>query len=191
MAAAAGFAALSIVSASAQTATQPAGGGGGSATVKIAVIDSSLFSDEKGGITRVVSAMKTVDTQFQPQRTELQGLQDRYNTLVANLQKAGPVQDAKVTAQQTEQAEQLKVQIERKGQDAQASFQKRMQDVLGPLQEDVYTALQTYVKQRGISVVLDANRVPLIYVADSVDITREFVADYNRTHPATAASSRP
>jgi Skp family chaperone for outer membrane proteins len=62
---------------------------------------------------------------------------------------------------------------------------------LGPLQDDVFNALQTYAQQRGIAIVIDANRVPVLYVADSVDITRDFITEYNRTHPATSAATTP
>jgi Skp family chaperone for outer membrane proteins len=64
-----------------------------------------------------------------------------------------------------------------------------MQEVLGPLQEDVYNTLQAYAQQRGISVIIDVSRVPVIYFADTVDITKEFITEYNRTKPATASAA--
>ncbi len=191
------LAASLVISASAQTtpASRPQPGapaptGSASAqTGRIAVIDSSAFSDEKAGIGRVVNAMKTVDAQFQPVRTEVQGLQTRYQALVDDIQKTGPVADPKATAAKAEQAEQMKRDIERKSQDAQLAIKKRMDDVLGPLQEDVYNSLQAFAQQRGISIIIDASRVPLIYAADSVDITRDFITEYNRAKPATASSA--
>src|SRR5437870_1454030 len=100
------LAAFTIVSAQAQTrpATQPPAGGGAApaagssaATGRLAVIDSSEFSDDKSGITRVVNAIKQVDTQFQQQKAELQRLSDQYNALVADIQKKVQVQDPKIT----------------------------------------------------------------------------------------------
>jgi outer membrane protein len=193
------LAALTIVSAQAQTrpaapaagAVAPAAGGAAPGTFRLAVIDSGAFSDDKAGIQRVINAVKQVDAQFQPQRTELQGMQERYNTLVADIQKKSTVQDPKVTAQQQEQAEQLQVQIKRKAEDAQNAYQRRMGEVLDPLQQDVFNALQAYAQGRGISLIIDLNRnpSPILYAADSVDITRDFIAEYNRTHPATAANT--
>ena len=63
--------------------------------------------------------------------------------------------------------------------------------MLGPLQEDVYNALSVYAQARGISLVIDMNRVPVLYASESVDITRDFIVEYNRTHPATTASATP
>src|SRR5205085_9814803 len=85
------LAAFTIVSAQAQTrpatSTQPPAitpGSAVAATGRLAVIDSSEFSDDKSGITRVVNAIKQVDTQFQQQKAELQRLSDQYNALVAD-----------------------------------------------------------------------------------------------------------
>ena len=190
------LAVVSVASAGAQTtrpAGQPAAGNAAapSLTGKIAVIDSSFFADEKTGIARVVNAMKGINAQFQPQSTELQGMQTRYNALAEEIQKTGPVADPKTLAAKQDQLAQLKTDMERKAQDAQAAVERRQREVLGPLQDDVYNALQSYAQQRGIAIVIDANRVPVLYVADSVDITRDFITEYNRTHPATAAAATP
>jgi Skp family chaperone for outer membrane proteins len=153
----------------------------------IAVIDSSAFTDEKAGIARAMAAIRQLEAKFQPLRNELRGMRDRVNTLRADLQKKQGIQDAKVTAQQTEQAEQLDIQIKRKAEDAQASYQKELLATLEPLQNDIGNALNAYAQAKGISLLIDVNRVPVIYAASSLDITRDFIAEYNRTHPATSA----
>jgi hypothetical protein len=60
--------------------------------------------------------------------------------------------------------------------------------VLEPLQKDIGTALTAYAQSRGITLLIDVNRVPVVYAAASLDITRDFIADYNRTHPAGAGA---
>jgi Skp family chaperone for outer membrane proteins len=188
------IAASLVISAGAQTAARPqpappAQGTAPASTGRIAIIDSSAFSDEKAGIARVVNAMKTVDAQFQPVRTEVQGMQTRYQALVDDINKTSAVADPKTIQTKTDQADTLKRDIERRAQDAQISIKKRMDEVLGPLQEDVYNSLQAFAQSRGISIIIDASRVPLIYAADSVDITKDFIAEYNRTKPATASAA--
>jgi Skp family chaperone for outer membrane proteins len=184
-----------VISAGAQTAARPQpaaptqGGAAPASTARIAIIDSSAFSDEKAGIARVVNAMKTVDAQFQPVRTEVQGMQTRYQALVDDINKTSSVADPKTIATKTDQADTLKRDMERRMQDAQISIKKRMDEVLGPLQEDVFNSLQAFAQQRGISIIIDASRVPLIYAADSVDITKDFITEYNRAKPATASAT--
>ncbi|HEV7904004.1 MAG TPA: OmpH family outer membrane protein [Pyrinomonadaceae bacterium] len=177
------------LSASAQTTARPQPTAPAAGTGKIAIIDSAAFSDEKAGIGRVINAMKTVDAQFQPLRTEVQGMQSRYEALVADINKTRDVADPKTIAAKVDQADTMKRDLERKTQDAQISVQKRMQEVLGPLQEDVFNSLQAFAQARGISVIIDASRVPIIPINDALDITKEFIAEYNRTKPATASAA--
>ena len=90
-----------------------------------------------------------------------------------------------MTQQQAEEADRLEVQIKRKAEDAQASYQKESLAVLDPMQKEIAEALAAYAQSKGISLLIDLNRVPVIYSAPSLDITKEFIAEYNRTHPAT------
>ena len=194
IAAAIAIAASLSLSASAQTPARPqpsapAAGTAATGAAKIAVIDSAAFSDEKAGIGRVVNAMKAVDTEFAPKRTEVQGMQARYDALVADIQKTKDVADPKTIQAKVDQADTIKRDITRKTEDAQNEIQRRMQQVLGPLQEDVYNSLQAFAQARGISIIVDASRVPLIYFNDTVDITKEFIAEYNRAKPATASAA--
>lgn len=175
----AAFVAFTII---VQTQTRPA-----PTPTNVAIIDSAAFSDEKAGIARVMAAMQQIETKYQPLRTELRGMRDRLATMRADLQKKRPVQDPKLTAQQTDAANQLEVDIKRKAEDAQTNYQKDSLAALDPLQKDIGTALTAYAQSRGITLLIDANRVPIVYAAANLDITKDFIADYNRTHPAGAA----
>ena len=183
----AAFAAFTIL---AQTQTRPA-----PTPTTVAIIDSSAFSDEKAGIARVMLAMQQIESKFLPLRNELRGMRDRLTTMRSDIQKKRAVQDASMTARQTEEADRLEVEIKRKAEDAQASYQKESLTVLDPLQKDIGTSLTAYAQSKGITLLIDANRVPIVYAASQVDITKDFIADYNRTHPAgavpAAAPARP
>jgi Skp family chaperone for outer membrane proteins len=157
----------------------------------IAVIDSSLFTDEKNGISRVMAAMQQLEAKFTPLRTEIRGMRERLSTMRSDIQKKRLIQDANATAQQTEAADTLELQIKRKAEDAQSAYQRESLAVLDPLQKDIGTALTAYAQAKGISLLIDANRVPLVYAANSLDITKDFIADYNRTHPAGPATAAP
>lgn len=172
---------LTMGTSSAETIPQAA------APATIAIIDSSAFSNEKTGITRVMNGMKTLEAKFLPLRTEIRGMRDRLNALRSDIQAKRAIQDARTTAQQTEQADNLELQIKRKQEDAQATYQKESLTLLEPLQNDIAGALNAYAQSKGISLVLDANRVPIVYASTSIDITRAFIDDYNRKYPGTAA----
>jgi Skp family chaperone for outer membrane proteins len=175
-------AALAAFAILAQTQTRPA-----AAPTNVAIIDSSAFGDDKAGISRVMVAMQQLEAKFQPLRAELRGMRERLSTMRSDIQKKRQVQDPTLTAQQTEAADRLEVEIKRKAEDAQSSYQRESAAFLEPLQKDIGTALTAYAQSRGINLLIDANRVPIVYAAANLDITKDFIADYNRTHPAGAA----
>jgi outer membrane protein len=159
---------------------------------KIALVNTDEFADEKTGITRLVSAMKRVDGEFQPRRTELQTLQQQIEKATADLTKAAPVQDQKVTQQQSEKIELMKTEFKRKGEDAQAGYQKRLQDVLGPVYDDIGKALDAYAKAHGITLILDVTKIQgIVSASESLDITRSFITEFNSKNPATASLTPP
>jgi Skp family chaperone for outer membrane proteins len=155
---------------------------------KIALVDTDEFLNEKSGIIRLVSAAKKVEGEFLPRRTELQGLQTQIEKLTADLQKAQPVQDPKVSAQQQDKIDQLKKDFQRKGEDAQAAYQKRLQEMLGPVYDEIGKALDVYAKSKGITLILDVTKIQGIVSADgSLDITKAFISEFNTKNPATAS----
>src|SRR6266404_2739568 len=199
IAAVAFFAAISAVSVVAQPkpTTTPAPATTGSATgnvpdTKLALVDTDQFLDEKAGIVRLVTAAKKVENEFLPRRTELQTLQAQIDKLTADLQKAAPVQDQKVSAQQQDAIDSKKRELTRKTEDAQTQYQKRLQDMLGPVYDDIGKALDAYAKAHGITLILDVTKIQgIVSAAESLDITKAFITEFNSKNPATAAVTAP
>jgi outer membrane protein len=193
IAAVAFFAVISVGSVFAQPrpstpAQTPGTAAGNMPDARIALVNTDDFADEKTGIVRLVAAMKRVDGEFQPRRTDLQGLQQQIEKATADLNKAAPVQDPKVTAQQNEKIEQMKKDFQRKGEDAQAAYQKRLQEVLGPVYDEIGKALDAFAKAHGITLILDVTKIQgILSASESLDITRAFITEFNSKNPATAS----
>jgi Skp family chaperone for outer membrane proteins len=154
---------------------------------KMAMIYSDMFLDPKTGIARFNSLLGTLNREFQPRQAELQGLQTRIATLTKEIEDTQTVADPNAIRQKRDQLVQLQTDFKRKGEDAEAAYGKRRQEIFLPLQQDIGKALETFAKARGITVIVDGSQVPLVYAADSLDITRAFIADFNSKNPATAA----
>lgn len=195
IAAVAFFAAISAASVVAQpkptNTTAPATTGSATGNVpdtKLALVDTDQFLDEKAGIVRLVTAAKKVENEFLPRRTELQGLQAQIDKLTTDLQKAAPVQDQKVSAQQQDTIDSKKRELTRKTEDAQSQYQKRLQDMLGPVYDDIGKALDAYAKAHGITLILDVTKIQgIVSAAESLDITKAFITEFNSKNPATAS----
>jgi len=200
------FAAISVASVAAQpkptttpTPTKPSGpisstpATTGSTTgnvpeAKVALVDTDAFLDEKVGILRLIAAAKKLEAEFQPRRTELANLQAQVEKMTTDLQKAAPVQEPKVSAQQQDAIDLKKRDITRKTEDAQRDYQARMQVLLGPVYDEIGKALDAFAKAHGITMILDVTKVQGIVSADgSLDITKAFVTEFNSKNPATAS----
>jgi len=158
---------------------------------KIAMIYSDAFMDPKTGIAKFNTLLSTLNREFQPRQTELQGLQTRINTLTKEINDTQNVADPNTIRTKRDQLEQLNTEFKRKGEDAEAAYNKRRQDIFLPLQQDIGKALETFAKSRGITVIVDGSQVPVVYAAESIDITRAFINEFNSKNPATAAVTTP
>jgi len=158
---------------------------------KMAMIYSDAFLDPKSGIARFNSLLGTLNREFQPRQAELQALQTKINTLTKEIDDTQNVADPNAIRTKRDQLAQMTTEFKRKGEDAEAAYSKRRQEIFTPLQQDIGKALEVFAKARGITVIVDGSQVPVVYAADSIDITRAFISDFNSKNPATASVTQP
>jgi Skp family chaperone for outer membrane proteins len=162
----------------------------------MAVIYTDAFLDQKTGIAKFTTVLNRLNGEFQKTKDELTALQTRAQALqdeITKLQQApsGTPIDQRTVNAKADQLEQLKKDIQRKSEDAQTAYNRRRQELFGPLQEEIGKALEAFAKARGINTIIDGTQVPLLYVAESIDITRPFITEFNSKNPATAVTTPP
>jgi Skp family chaperone for outer membrane proteins len=161
---------------------------------KVAVIFSEAFQDSKAGIARFSVLVSKLNGEFQKTQdeltqtaTKLKQLQDEIN----NLQRTPGATPAQIQAK-ISQLDQQKKDYQRRGEDAQAQYQKRRVELFEPLQDDVGKALDIYAKAHGITMVIDGSQVQgILYAAEAIDITKVFISEYNIKNPVAAAVTPP
>jgi Skp family chaperone for outer membrane proteins len=160
---------------------------------KFAIIDTEAFGDQKDGIKRLVAAFQTVEREFKPRRDEITTLRTRYEALGKDIEATRAVSDPKALQTKVDQAQQLEIEIKRKQEDGQKALDKRVQELTGPVYQDIGNALQAYAKARGLSVVFDVSKMQgVVMVVDGgIDITSAFITEYNTRNPATTAAAAP
>jgi len=159
---------------------------------KLAVIYSELFQDPKTGIARFVALANKLNGEFDARQKKINDMAQKIKQLqdeISRLQGT-PSVPANIQAK-LDQLDQMKKDYQREGEDAQAAYQKRRVELFTPLQEDVGKALDAYAKAHGISLIIDGSQVPILYAAESVDITKAFIIEYNSKNPATASVTTP
>jgi outer membrane protein len=196
--AAAILATVSVSAAQAQTKPAPTQTAPSTAAAlpnaKVALIYSEAFQDPKAGIIRFGVLLTNLNREFEKVQKDLNDTALRIQQLqdeVTKAQAAAAVVDPKSIQAKIDQAEQLQKDYKRKGEDAQTNYSKRRAEVFQPLQEDISKALDAFAKANGITIIIDASQVPVVYVADSVDVTKAFIAAFNAKNPATAVVTTP
>lgn len=163
-------------------------------TSKMAVIYTDMFLDSKTGIAKFSITVTKLNNEFQKLKDELTQMETRRAALEEEINKLrqapeGTPIDQRALQAKIDQLEQLKKDIQRKAEDAQTAYNKRRQELFAPLQDEVGKALEAFAKARGINVIIDGAQVPLLYAAESIDITRAFITDFNTRNPATASAT--
>ena len=163
-------------------------------TAKMAVIYTDMFLDAKTGIAKFTTVLTKLNGEFQKIKDEITQMQQRATALEAEINKlreapAGTPIDQRSLQAKIDQLEQLKKDIQRKAEDAQAAYNRRRQELFNPLQEEIAKALEVFAKARGITAIIDAAQVPLLYAAENIDITRAFITEFNSKNPATAVTT--
>ncbi len=173
------------------TTTAPQQGAAGA--VNLAVINTAAFEDQQRGIQRLVAAFQTLQREFQPRSNEIQQQQQQLQTLATQIEQTQNVARPEETAQRRRQAEELQLRITRATEDARAAYNRRLAEVIVPINRDIATSLETFARGRGISILFDVGsqlgQQGILVTSPTLDITTDFIADYNRRNPAAVAAT--
>lgn len=170
------FVAMASAVASAQTTQPPVGP---AAPVKVAIIDADGFPDSKAGVKKLLRALAQVDSGLTAIKNDIT---TKNNRLQALAQKANA---GTLTQAEADEANTLKVEIQRAQEDGQKKQEQLTRQIVGPVLNELSTALQAYVKQRGFDMVIDVSKMQnsIMLVNQSLDITDAFIADFNAKNP--------
>ncbi len=167
---------------------------------KIVIIDTGAFADAKAGIGKYNNAMKSLDAEFATVQNDLTATANRLTTLQKEIQTlqdqaaSGKVPvDQKSAQTKVEQFQTLQTDFKRKQEDAKARFDRRQEQIMGPIMQDIYKAMQDFATQKGYDLILDAVKLDaqqmiLAFIPSKVDVTKDFITFYN-SRPASTASA--
>jgi outer membrane protein len=188
-----------LASALSASAQQPAAGaaqtGGAPALLpkgKVAVIDTERFQAE---VLEFKAKMESLNRQFEPRIKEVQGIADRINALETTLKTQGGTLSAAKTAEMTEQLASMKRDYQRKGEDLQADGNRAKQKEFEPISAKLVKFAADYTAKRGIVMLIDLANADqagtVIWFDPRMDVTKDFIAEYNKAYPVAAAPAKP
>lgn len=187
------FAAVFAVSAFGQAAA-PAG--------KIGLVNVNAFADPKDGITKFRNALSSLDPEFKPAYDELRTMDTRRQVLAKGLQDGQKPTPAGVPAKpaanlqaMADEYQTLELTMKRKQEDLKVKSERRYQEVVGPVYNDILKAMNDYAKAKGYALILDGAKLEengmLIGFDDKYDVTKDFIVFFNARPAGTATAAAP
>ncbi|HZM85625.1 MAG TPA: OmpH family outer membrane protein [Blastocatellia bacterium] len=176
---------------SAQNATQ-AGVGAALPDGKVAVINTQVFP---GQILELKQKYEQVNNQFKDRFQKLQSLAEQMKTMENDLRTKQNVLSAdKYQELQATYAESKK-RGEREQEDFNADADKALDIATRPVRDKMTQFLNTYAAQRNIVVVINlagaAQSGSLAYWNPKLDITDDFIGEYNKANPVAGVTATP
>jgi outer membrane protein len=171
-------------------------------TNKVAVIQFQLAVTQTNEFQRNYADLQK---KYDPMRQQLQALNTQIDTLTKQLQSQASTLSPSEQQSRAEAIQDKQRQAKRMQDDDQSDYQSDMQDMINSMAQKVGAELQTFARQHGYTVVLDAtqsqNQAPdVLYWSPATDITKAVVDAYNAksgipapppSAPAPTAVPRP
>ncbi len=139
-------------------------------------------------------AANELQSKFAPRQTELDNLRKQIEDLQTRLRTTSNTLSDEEKARLAREGDQLTRTYQRKQQDSQDDFNEAEREIVDRIGRKMIEILDKYSKENGYSVVLDtsAQNTPVIYAANTVDVTQDIIKLYDQSYPVkNAGAARP
>lgn len=172
---------LALAAAAAMVCAMAAHAQSAPSTNKIAVIQFQLAVTQTNEFQRDYADLQK---KYDPKREELQTINNQIDSMTKELQAQASTLSQAQQQSRAQAIQDKKRQAQRMQDDDQGDYQSDMQDLINNTAQKVGGELQTYAREHGYTVVLDAtqsqNQAPeVLYWSPATDITKAVVDAYN------------
>lgn len=144
----------------------------------LALAASPAWAEVKIGVVNMVklvaeapqakAAQKKIETEFEPRRQELVGLQKRIQSLEEQLRRDSAVMSDDESQKLERELVAKKRDLKRRNEEFQEDLNLRNNEVLTKLQNEVYDAMTSLAKEQKYDLILGQG---VLYSSDAVDVT--------------------
>jgi Skp family chaperone for outer membrane proteins len=169
-------------------------------TAKIAVIE---YEQVTAATNEGQRALLALQKKYEPQKTQLQNLQNEIESLTKQLQSAPATMTDDERASRARTIDTKQKQLQRDGDDATAQFNAEMQETLGTIAKKLGPVVIKYVQDNGYTMLLDntgaqGGLAVLWTQPGTTDISQAIVDAYNASSgvaapavPSAPSATRP
>ena len=144
------------------------------------------------GILELKQKREKLNKEFEPRNQKLENMKNEINSLDSELQKQGEALTPQTRETKMRRLEQLKRDYQYNADDTSSAAAQRWKDETAVVFDKMDKFFKDYAAKRHIGVVFDisaaAQSQVLLYLAPGMDITKEFMDEYNRANPVAGVN---
>jgi outer membrane protein len=154
--------------------------------VGIIHIQNAIFNTKEGQ-----KAFKELQDRFSPKKQDLEKKQADIDGLKSQFAKGSGVMSAEQKDKIARDIDTKTKSLNRDTEDAQAELDQENGKIMQDLGQKMMAVLDKYARDNGYSVILDVSsqQTPVLYAANSVDVTADVIKLYDQNTPAPSAPS--
>jgi outer membrane protein len=154
--------------------------------VGIIHIQNAIISTKDGQ-----KAAAELNTRFQPKKAEVEKKQSSIAQLQDQLRKGSNTMSEEAKDKLMREIDQNTKALNREVEDDQAELDQEQGKVYQELGQRIMTVIDKFAKDNGYALILDVSsqQTPVLYATNSIDITQDIIALYDKNAPAASAAA--
>jgi len=134
-------------------------------------------------------AANDLQARFDPKKKELDQMQSEIAGLRDQLSKGSNTMSEEAKATLIRQIDDKTKRFNRATEDAQAEFDAEQQKLIQGLGQKIMTVIDKYSRDNGFAIIFDVSspQTPVLYAANSIDITKDIIELYDKNSASAAA----
>ena len=156
--------------------------------VGIIQIQSAILSTKDGA-----KAMADMQGRFGPRKEGLDKKQNEIAQMQNQLRAGSATMSEEARTKLARDIDQQTKALNRDTEDAQAEVQQAEDKIYQGLGQRLMVVINKYARDNGYSLIMDVSnpQTPVVFAADSIDITKDIIELYDKNPPAAAAPEAP
>ncbi len=178
--------ALCLTGTAAIQAQTAAGATAGTGKIAILNVRQAIVATAEGK-----QASAELQSQFAPRQNELEALNKQINDLRQQLAANQTTWSDEQKGRAQAQGQRLAQQLDRKQQEMQTDVNDAQGEVVDRIGRKMMDVLDRYARESGFVAVFDssAQNSPIIYAANSIDVTQEIIKLYDQAYPVKSSAA--
>jgi outer membrane protein len=156
--------------------------------VGIIHIQNAIISTKDGQ-----KAAAELQSKFAPKKAELEKKQALVAQLQDQLRKGANTMSDDAKEKLMREIDKNSKSLSRETEDDQAELDQEQNKIMQELGQRMMAVIDKYAKDHGFSLILDVSspQTPVLYASNSIDITQDIIALYDKNPPAAITSAAP